>query len=58
VVSDVVSRGRTVLGGRSGSGARDKRFLGFHAPGRPTLNTLSWHISDHYPLFVGFALPD
>lgn len=25
--------------------------------GTQTLNTLSWHISDHYPLFVEFALP-
>jgi hypothetical protein len=22
-----------------------------------TLNALSWHISDHYPLFVEFELP-
>lgn len=25
--------------------------------GDQTLNTLSWHISDHYPLFVEFELP-
>ncbi|MEK6274346.1 MAG: endonuclease/exonuclease/phosphatase family protein [Actinomycetota bacterium] len=25
--------------------------------GSQTLNTLSWHISDHYPLFVEFGLP-
>jgi endonuclease/exonuclease/phosphatase family metal-dependent hydrolase len=25
--------------------------------GAQTLTTLSWHISDHYPLFVEFALP-
>jgi endonuclease/exonuclease/phosphatase family metal-dependent hydrolase len=25
--------------------------------GDQTLNTLSWHISDHYPLFVEFQLP-
>jgi hypothetical protein len=25
--------------------------------GNQTLNTLSWHISDHYPLFCEFALP-
>jgi hypothetical protein len=25
--------------------------------GTQTLNALSWHISDHYPLFVEFELP-
>lgn len=25
--------------------------------GDDTLNTVSWHISDHYPLFGEFALP-
>ena len=28
-----------------------------HLRGNQTLNTLSWHISDHYPLFVEFELP-
>jgi len=25
--------------------------------GKQTLTTLSWHVSDHYPMFVEFALP-